>query len=123
MTTAAEPRRLRLCDVCGGLDDHPRHVTGLPGGATGGAPDQAFLDALPDGCPAYAIAELLDPTTYVRHMDCCAAQGCSICKETEAVHGGLRGDALLENILGGAVDHLSDSGPHVAAATEKAEED
>lgn len=104
-------RMLRLCDVCGGLDDHPRHVQWVPVDTVGAVPDMSFFDALPSAVPPRAVAEIMDPTTIVRHQDCCAAQGCAICQATEAANGGARGDALLESIQGGAVDGLSGSAP------------
>lgn len=98
METTARP--LRLCDVCGKLDDHPRHVRSV---RDGGVPSKEFIASLADGLPASAIAQLMDPTTVVRHMDCCAAQGCEICVKTEAATGGARGLDLLAVIQGGAL--------------------
>lgn len=97
MATNTE-RPLRLCDVCGQLDDHPRHVQGLPPGSTDGTPTKEFLDSLAPGAPVSAIAELLNPLTIVRHMDCCAAQGCEICAATEQEYGARRGQALIDHL-------------------------
>lgn len=108
MTTPAA-RVKRLCDVCGELDSDPKHVTGVPPGFPGAVPSDEFLDSLPDGTPPRAVAELMDPGTIIRHQHCCASRGCEICKQTEATHGGLRGDELLAHIQDGGVDHLSDS--------------
>lgn len=94
----ADARRLRLCDVCGGLDDHPRHVTGLAPGSTEGTPSQEFLDSLAPGAPVSAIAELMNSQTIVRHMDCCAAQGCTICAQTEVDYGQRRGQELIDHL-------------------------
>lgn len=116
--TTPEARRLRLCDVCGQLDDHPRHVQGVPPGFPGAVPSDEFIANLAADVPPYAVVELTDPTTIVRHQDCCAAQGCLICKETEAANGGARGDALLASIQAGAVDHLSGSRPDTDTAAE-----
>lgn len=91
-------RPLRFCDVCGGLDNHPRHVTGLPPGSTLGTPSREFLDSLQPGAPVAAVAELMNPTTVVRHMDCCAEQGCTICAETEVENGRRRGQALIDHL-------------------------
>lgn len=104
-------RPLRFCDVCGGLDDHPRHVHGDPGNGT--VPTQEFLAALPAGPPgvpmsaiASAIALLMDPNTTIRHMDCCAAAGCPACAVTEAATGGVRGQALIDAIAGGILNDV-----------------
>lgn len=34
----------------------------------------------------------------VRHMDCCAAEGCVICQATEQEYGGLRGQELIDHL-------------------------
>lgn len=111
MTAPSEPRNLRLCDVCGGLDTAPRHVQALAPGDTGGVPSDAFIDALPDGVPAKALVEVLDPNTYVRHMDCCASAGCDVCIAVTAAANGVKDDALVAFIVGGGADNLSDSQP------------
>jgi len=115
MTTPA-PRQARLCDVCGGYDDHPRHVTSVAPGAEGTVPDNAFLDALPAGVSARAIAEVMDPSTFVRHMDCCASRGCSTCLEVTTATGGAHGDALTAAIESGVVNDLGSA----AAPTQEA---
>lgn len=99
MTTPG--RLMRLCDVCGGYDDYPRHVQAVLPGTEGTVPDQAFLAALPDGCSATSVAELMDPTTFCRHMDCCANAGCQECADVIAANGGATGAALLTALTGG----------------------
>lgn len=100
----ADTRPLRLCDVCGQLDNHPRHVVADPNNES--KPTQEFLDSLPDGTPASAVALLLDPNTTIRHMDCCAAQGCEVCQVTEKATGGVRGKKLIDAIAGGVLDNV-----------------
>src|SRR5207245_2708194 len=102
-------RPLRFCDVCGGLDDHPRHVIAVPPGTPEAIPSQEFLSGLGDA-PASATALLLHPQSLMRHHDCCAAQGCEVCQATEAVHGGARGDALWASIESGAADNVNTDG-------------
>lgn len=97
-----QERPLRFCDVCGGLDDHPRHVLADPG--NGSKPTPEFLESLPEGAPISAVALLLDPNTTIRHMDCCAAAGCEVCQKTEDATGGVRGKKLIAAIAGGALD-------------------
>lgn len=113
MTTPA-PRLQRLCDVCGGYDEHPRHVTSVAPGTEGTVPDNAFLDGLAAGVGARAIAELMDPSTLVRHMDCCASRGCEICLEVTTATGGAHGDALTAALASGVADDLG------SAATQEA---
>lgn len=89
-------RPLRFCDVCGGLDNHPRHIlTSKNGNAV---PSSEFLASLPDGASAAAIAQLMDPRTTIRHHDCCAAEGCADCTATEAENGGRRGQKLIDHL-------------------------
>lgn len=109
--TDTAPRLTRLCDVCGQLDDDPRHVQGVQAGFAGAVPTDEFIDSLPDSTPPRAVAELMDPGTVIRHQDCCAAQGCAICQATEQAHGGKRGDALLKSIHAGHANALSGSKP------------
>lgn len=101
---------LRLCDVCGVLDDHPRHVTGVPPDYPGAVPTNEFLQGLPDGCPALAIAELMDSSTIVRHMNCCATMGCATCTGVLAATNNAAGDDLRAAIVNGDVDHLGTGG-------------
>lgn len=74
---AQETRPIRGCDVCGQVDDHPRHVV--------------------------AVIESRGPKTFIRHMDCCAASGCEACRATEEVVGHLKGEEKLNAILSGAL--------------------
>lgn len=97
MTTTDTGRRLHYCDVCGQLDDHPKHVIGVTGGAKATTDLLERIGSFGDA-PATAVAQLLDPTTYCRHMDCCASLGCDVCAGTEAVNGGRRGQALIDHL-------------------------
>jgi hypothetical protein len=40
----------------------------------------------------------MKPQVTVRHMDCCAAQGCEVCADTEAEYGGRRGQELIDHL-------------------------
>lgn len=70
---------VRVCPVCRGEDDHPRHVFDLTG---------------PTGVTV----------TQAPHMDCCAtAFNCDVCKAqldgVGGVEGNPKGDALREHLL------------------------
>lgn len=117
----ADTRPLRLCDVCAQLDDHPRHVTAVSPGADGAVPDSAFLDTLPDGVPARAIAELMDNSTVIRHMDCCASRGCSVCLDVLEAAGSAHGDALTKKLTSGVADNVRD--PQAASDNPPASEE
>jgi hypothetical protein len=82
---------LRYCDVCFKIDEAPRHVVD---GVRDNVPTEDQLASLPPGPPS-AGAQLMNPNTRVRHIDCCAAQGCEVCQATEALTGGARDDDLL----------------------------
>lgn len=94
-------RALRVCDLCGGVDDHPRHV--LASGVEGLFPQPpAFIIALiagnaPEDQRERLIREALDTGTTDRHMDCCRAAGCpdGSCDLVTAGHEDKRGAALL----------------------------
>lgn len=74
---------LRVCDLCGAVDDHPRHVL------AGGDPDthskpspeivrkvSAAIAGLDAEVGDRLLTDLLDTGSQDRHMDCCRAAGC-----------------------------------------------
>lgn len=76
---------MRGCDVCGGVDEQPRHVQECPRNTPGAVPDASIIrTALSNGADDAAIAALLDPTTIMRHFSCCALQGCQVCSDSVA---------------------------------------
>jgi hypothetical protein len=99
-------RPLRVCDLCGGVDDHPRHVIT---GQTMPKPGQDILAkvlaAAPEAERVRLVDELLDTNASDRHMDCCRAAGCpeGLCGPQTAGAEELRGGALLAHLetLGG----------------------
>lgn len=103
----APTRLLRICDVCGQVDDHPRHVFGT----IGLEPNMDHVEAvvaMEDLAPedrARIVSEILDTTTQYRHPDCCHEAGCpdagqaTDCARLAAT--GLVGPALLKFILEG----------------------
>jgi hypothetical protein len=94
-------RALRVCDLCGGVDDHPRHV--LAGGleAQYSPPAQKIIQTVIDNSPtderARLLQELMDTGSQDRHMDCCRAAGCPTgdCDDKPE----LTGKALLDHIV------------------------
>lgn len=79
-TNIGNGRILRVCDLCGGVDDHPRHVIAGTGVDVVEAPGDDIVNAVLDNAPAAERARLLrdlqDTTSSDRHLDCCAAAGC-----------------------------------------------
>jgi hypothetical protein len=87
-------RQKQACDVCGGVDDHPRHTIEY-GGANAPAPkDGSLRAAVKADAGDWAIADLTSRDRTVRHFDCCAAEGCERCQASEEATGGKRGEAL-----------------------------
>lgn len=101
-------RPLRVCDLCGGVDDHPRHV--VAGNVRGvftpsdGALERVMADA-PEGQRNQLVRELMDTTSSDRHLDCCAAAGCpdGSCPVMVEGSGKKTGRAMF--------DHLMEVGP------------
>jgi len=78
-------RALRVCDLCGGVDDHPRHVIAGPRGGPDvvAKPTTDVVTKVMDATRDLDKEEgdrlldaLLDTTSSDRHLDCCAAAGC-----------------------------------------------
>jgi hypothetical protein len=74
---------LRACDLCGGVDEGSRHIFHCETETPGAVPDGGLIrTAIMNGATDEAIDQLLDPTTLVRHMECCRDAGCADCAET-----------------------------------------
>lgn len=73
-------RVLRVCDLCGGVDDHPRHVIAGTDRDAFARPSDEILNRVLDTAPAEErarlVRDLVDTTSSDRHLDCCAAAGC-----------------------------------------------
>lgn len=107
-------RPKRICDGCGAIDDHPRHVVAF-------APDEApapnaehvkaamNAKGLTDDEKVAVIADINDTTLQLRHMDCCRSAGCPD-RSCDAIADtgarDLRGPALLKHLTSGEVDHI-----------------
>jgi hypothetical protein len=81
-------RPYRLCESCHQVDDHPRHVLATAPGE-GRTPDDVMAKALnAAGEAGYDLTALLeqarDDQLLAKHLDCCAADGCSVCAEVLA---------------------------------------
>lgn len=82
MTNIGGDRPLRVCDLCGGVDDHPRHVLAgtIPGDDRFPKPSDDIVNRVLESAPAEQrtrlLRDLLDTDSSDRHLDCCAAAGC-----------------------------------------------
>lgn len=98
----AEQRPVRMCDSCGQVDDHPRHVfAGSPGdGITAAEIGAKAIEAASDADKAAIIAQVQDTTTTQRHMDCCRAAGCpdGTCAQVTAGAENKTGTALVKHL-------------------------
>lgn len=79
--SAADKRPMRVCDVCGKIDDHPRvqHMFGATGAPSVRADlmrSVALHDDMTDEERQAALDELADPRSALRHHDCCVESGC-----------------------------------------------
>ena len=102
----ADPRPVRMCDSCGGVDDHPRHVLATAPGEVPTSPEIASR-ALKNAKQANnesILAQIMDDATVVKHMDCCAADGCpdGSCTTIVQESGGKKGSALTTYLTKGA---------------------
>lgn len=108
MADIGDGRPLRVCDLCGGVDDHPRHVI------AGAMPDvfprvaddivDKVLAAAPDEHKGQLLRDLLDTSSSDRHLDCCRDAGCpdSTCNQVTASAEHLRGSELLNHLQANA---------------------
>jgi hypothetical protein len=100
-----ERRIVRLCDSCGGVDDHPRHVYGVVDGDGVTDPDVAAkaVEAASAADLPGLLAQIQDTATVVKHMDCCRDDGCpdKTCDEVTKGAEDKRGSDLVKHLTGG----------------------
>lgn len=98
-------RVLRVCDLCGGVDDHPRHViAGTDQDAFTRPSDDIIAKVIAAAPPEEVgrlVGELVDTTASDRHLDCCAAAGCptGTCGPQVAGAPGV-GQQMLDHLVG-----------------------
>lgn len=101
---ATEERPLRPCDICGGVDDHPRHQIAHPPGTVIANPEIIQLLAqnvdFTTERGAKVLADYVDTTVEQRHMDCCREAGCpdGTCNVVTQGAESLRGTDLLDHL-------------------------
>lgn len=110
-------RPLRVCDLCGQVDDHPRHsIAGtVPGQGNFGPSSEEIgarvvraVNAAPEDQRSRLLRDFYDTTTSDRHLDCCAAAGCPLpaddplhCANRTRGAEGKTGKALLAHLTKG----------------------
>lgn len=102
-------RALRVCDLCGGVDDHPRHVIAGAAAAFEPPSDEIVTAVLTNAAAAdvdsHTLARLLRDLHSVaaqdRHMDCCRQAGCptGACDQQTAGVESAIGAALLDHLV------------------------
>jgi hypothetical protein len=100
-------RPLRVCDLCGGVDDHPRHVIAGadPNVVVVTQPSEDVINRVLELAPAQdrarLLRDLMDTSSSDRHMDCCRAAGCpdGSCDVQTAGAETKRGAALLKHLM------------------------
>ncbi len=103
-------RAVRVCDACGGVDDHPRHVIAGPPDAYPAPDDDTVAKVmanarklnLDDIVAARLLRDLLSTAAVDLHMDCCRARGCptGACDTQTAGAEDARGAKLLKHLVG-----------------------
>lgn len=97
-------RPLRGCPLCGGVDDHPRHVIGK-GVLSKTRPDDEVVNkviaSVPEADRGRVLFELFGTRGQSRHIDCCREAGCpdGSCNRLTADAETLRGAALLSHLV------------------------
>jgi hypothetical protein len=106
MTNIGDGRPLRGCALCGGVDDHPRHVLGRTYAERLGPPSDEVvakvLAAASEADRPRIMRELLGGRGATRHIDCCREAGCpdGSCSVVAAGVEDLRGGELLDHLMG-----------------------
>jgi hypothetical protein len=106
--------RLRVCDLCGGVDYDPRHV--IVGSqadlfpAPGPEMIRKVMENSPKDDPETAdrlLADIVDTSSRDHHMDCCRDAGCPVCAlQTSGVEA-KRGMALRKHLTGMTADKVA----------------
>ncbi len=108
-------RKEQACDVCGGVDDHPRHVVFYPPGGAPAISGEVIQKAVRNGVGKWSLEDLMLRDRTVRHFDCDASLGCAVCAAVERHTGGVRGQALIDVVeTPGFYDELAEA---IGAAT------
>lgn len=98
-----EVRRLRVCDVCGGVDDHPRHDHNAAPGEFDPPSKEVVDKVLANAAKLKTdveplLRDLYERSVQLRHMDCCRAVGCPTGECNDVPD--LRGMELVRAIVG-----------------------
>jgi hypothetical protein len=97
-------RSLRVCEACGGVDDHPRHIHAALNSADQAVNHDLVRSVLKmnlaEGDETRILNDLYDQSSITLHMDCCAMRGCptGACGATLAENGGRTREALVQYV-------------------------
>jgi hypothetical protein len=117
MATAKPPvpgDRLRVCDLCGGVDYDPRDVSigGQPDMFPKPGPDliRKVIENSPKDDPETAdrlLADLVDTSSHDHHLDCGRQAGCPSCLATSAGFESKHGQALRKSLIARTADQVA----------------
>lgn len=118
---ATETRPMRMCDSCGQVDDHPRHVFALAEGQGNTDPSiaaKAVRAAGEENIEAI-LAQVQDSATIQKHMDCCRTDGCpdGSCNVVTAGAEDKKGDDLVAHLTSLKVEPDENPGGVQAGST------
>lgn len=109
MADIGEGRPLRVCDLCGQVDDHPRHVIAGPTLEMFPRVSDDIVDKVLTSAPetdrGRLLRDLLDTGSSDRHLQCCRAAGCpeqdpaKRCDTVLEAAGDAIGADLLEHLM------------------------
>lgn len=111
---------LRICDECGGVDDHPRHNIAYATG-DGVTPPEVGAKALTnagqygEAAVAVILEQIQDTRMMSFHMDCCSARGCfdrscdSILREVDGTGDELR--SSIQEVFPEGIEPVISSNP------------
>jgi hypothetical protein len=114
--------KLRVCDLCGGVDDHPRHVLVGDVADSFPAPSDEIIGRVSelagDVDRGRLLRDLMDTTSSDRHLDCCAAAGCpdGTCDRQVEGAGSKTGKAMVAHLMS-VDDRFADRDDTVQALT------
>lgn len=102
----SKDRLLRVCDECGGVDDHPRLVIAGTDALDSPRPSEDVINAVLESAPVEErgrlLADLMDRESVTLHHDCAAlsGRGGDVSAQIAAAADGKTGKAVFALVTG-----------------------